>query len=131
MAWASERIASARFIPIAFGRGHAIQKVPEVFMPTDPQKSEVHESTADASTSPTGGADQEATRGGTAERAGAGDRESKLNPAPPTDVHIVRDETDDGGPLVIESGDPDLNPPRVPQNPFPTEGKPEIDPPVR
>ena len=30
--------------------------------PTDPQKSEIHESTADASTSPSGGADQDATR---------------------------------------------------------------------
>ena len=102
-------------------------------MPTDPQKSEVHESTADASTSPTGGGDQDATRGAPPDRAGAAadDRNPKLNPAPPTDVHIIRDETDDGGPLVIESTDPDLNPPRVPQNPFPTERKPEIDPPVK
>jgi hypothetical protein len=94
----------------------------------EPQKSEVHESTADASTSPTGGADQEITR---ATPAADDRRNPKLNPEPPTDVHIIRDETDDGGPLVIESSDPDLNPPRVPQNPFPTEGKPEIDPPVR
>lgn len=43
---------------------------------------------------------------------------------------IIRDDTDDGGPLVIVSDDPDLNPPRASQNPFPTDGTPEIDPPV-
>jgi hypothetical protein len=104
-------------------------------MPTNPdtEKSEIHESTADASTSPTGGGDVEATRGAPVDRTRAGaDRDQpRVAPVPPTDVHIVRDETDDGGPLVIESNDPDLNPPRVPQNPFPTEGKPEIDPPVK
>jgi hypothetical protein len=98
-------------------------------MPTDPQKSEVHESTADASTSPTGGADQETTRHNPADRARS--NPDPLNPDPPTDVHIVRDETDDGGPLVIESSDPDLNPPRAPIDPFPTDRKPEIDPPVK
>jgi len=94
----------------------------------DPQKSEVHESTADASTAPTGGADQETTR---ATPAAHDKTNPKLNPAPPTDVHIVRDETDDGGPLVIESSDPDLNPTRAPIDPFPTDRKPEIDPPVK
>jgi hypothetical protein len=102
-------------------------------MATDPQKSEVHESTADASTSPTGGADEDATRRGPADRARAGpdDRQPPVNPAPPTDVRVIRDETDDGGPLVIESSDPDLNPPRAPIDPFPTDRKPEIDPPVK
>jgi len=43
---------------------------------------------------------------------------------------IIRDDTDDGGPLVIVSDDPDLNPPRASQNPFPTDGTPEIGSPV-
>ena len=50
---------------------------------------------------------------------------------PVKDVHIIDDLTDEGGPLVIESSDPDLNPPHVPIIPFPTEGTPEIDPKVK
>jgi hypothetical protein len=96
----------------------------------EPQKSEVHESTADASTSPTGGADQETTRRTDPDRPPQDDS-SKVPLRPPTDVRIIEDQTDDGGPLVVESSDPDLNPPRVPVDPFPTEGKPEIDPPVK
>jgi hypothetical protein len=101
-------------------------------MPTNPQQSEVHESTADASTSPTAGQDQQTTRQST-----PGQREDpwpdtpQLIPDPPSDVQIVRDDTDDAGPLIIKSTDPDLNPPRAPKDPFPTLGKPEIDPPVR
>jgi hypothetical protein len=98
---------------------------------SDAQKSEVHESTADAAASPTGGRDAEATgrlqRGH--ERAWP-DGPEPVNPAPPADVRVVRDETDDGGPLVVQSSDPDLNPPHAPIDPFPTERKPEIDPPV-
>jgi hypothetical protein len=104
-------------------------------MPTNPQsqKSEIHESTADASTAPTGGGDTETTRSAPVDRTHAGPDPDhpRVAPVPPTDVRIVRDETDDGGPLVIESNDPDLNPPRPPRDPFPTDRKPEIDPPVK
>lgn len=102
-------------------------------MPTDPmqdtrdtQKSEVHSTTADASTSPTGGGDAATTRGQSTRPTDT----PKLSPDPPIDVHIIRDETDVGGPLVIESADPDLNPPHPPVDPFPTDGTPQIDPPV-
>lgn len=102
-------------------------------MPTDPQKSDVHESTADADTSPTADPDAQATR-----RAAPGrdqkawpDAPPPLVPDPPADVRIVDDQTDDGGPLVVESNDPDLNPPRAPIDPFPTLAKPEIDPLVK
>ena len=97
-------------------------------MPTEPQKSEVHESTADASTSPTAGRDQEMTRRADPARS-PDDPTPKVPLNPPEDIRIVSDETDDGGPLVIESNDPDLNPPQVPKDPFPPLGKPEIDPP--
>src|SRR5687768_919301 len=98
-------------------------------MPTEPQKSEVHESTGDASTSPTAGRDQDMTR--RSEAGHSPDDDAPKLPLNPPDVRIVKDETDDGGPLVVESDDPDLNPPRVPVDPFPTLGKPEIDPPVK
>jgi hypothetical protein len=55
----------------------------------------------------------------------------KLNPEPPTDITILEDDTDEGGPLIITSNDPDLNPPHVPIDPFPTGGTPEFDPPVK
>jgi hypothetical protein len=104
-------------------------------MATNPQtqKSEVHATTGDASTSPTGGGDIDTTRTAPVDRtrAGADPDQPRVAPVPPTDVHVVRDETDDGGPLVIQSNDPDLNPPRVPIDPFPTERTPEIDPPVK
>jgi hypothetical protein len=103
-------------------------------MANEPQKSEVHEATADAGTNPTAGRDPEATRRtqatGHEDRAWR-DGPGPLNPAPPTDARIVEDQTDDGGPLVVESGDPDLNPPRAPVDPFPTLGTPEIDLPVK
>ena len=98
-------------------------------MPTEPQKSEVHESTADAATSPSGNADERATR--RAHSAPSPDRQaSKLPLNPPEDARIVSDDTDFGGPLVVQSDDPDLNPPRTPKDPFPTERTPEIDPPI-
>jgi hypothetical protein len=101
-------------------------------MPIEPQKSEVHATTGDASTTPTGGGDQETTRRTPSDRPPDGRRgDAGINPEPPTDVRIVSDETDDAGPLVIQSSDPDLNPPRTPKDPFPTERKPEIDPPVK
>src|SRR5688500_5062740 len=98
-------------------------------MPIEPQKSEVHESTGDASTSPTGGRDQEMTR--RAEAGRSPDDDAPKAPLNPPEVWIVKDETADGGRLVVESDDPDLNPRRVPVDPFPTLGKPEIDPPVK
>ena len=92
----------------------------------DTQKSEAHATTGDASTSPAGDGDAVTTRGQSTPPTDT----SKLNPEPPIDVHVIRDETDAGGPLVIESGDPDLNPPHPPVDPFPTDGTPQIDPPV-
>ena len=96
---------------------------------SDAQKSEVHATTGDASTAPTSGGRPQTA-------AGAKPAHS------PTDgpidlsgieggVRVIRDDTDAGGPLVIESDDPDLNPPRVPSDPFPTDRTPEVDPPVK
>jgi hypothetical protein len=60
-----------------------------------------------------------------------GPKSPKIHPDPPSPrTRIVRDDTDVGGPLVIESDDPDLNPPQAPIDPFPTNGTPQIDPPV-
>jgi hypothetical protein len=96
---------------------------------SDAQKSEVHDSTADADGSPTAEGDAAETR-----RAVYRDIEPEheyRTPSPPSaGTHIVKDETDVGGPLIIESDDPDLSPPHVPIDPFPTDGTPEIDLPV-
>ena len=93
---------------------------------TSPQHSHVHESTADAGTSPTSDGDEATTRATPGSRA---PETPKLQPEPPSPgTHVVRDDTDAGGPLVIESDDPDLNPPKPPVDPVPTLGKPEIDP---
>jgi hypothetical protein len=94
----------------------------------DAQKSEVHDTTADASTSPTSQGDRATTRhaGGDKSRETPKQQPEDLSP----DTRIVRDDTSEGGPLVVESDDPDLNPPRTPKDPFPTDRKPEIDPPV-
>jgi hypothetical protein len=96
---------------------------------SDAQKSEVHEATADASSRPTNVEDSETTR--KVSHATAPWDGNKLDPDPPVDTRIVRDDTDAGGPLVVESSDPDLNPPKAPIDPFPTERTPEIDPPVK
>lgn len=93
------------------------------------QKSEVHAATADASTSPTADGDAETTRSTGHGRAPSSGK--PLNPTAPADLTIVRDDTDVGGPLVIETDEPTLNPPRVPTDPFPTDRTPEIDPPVK
>ena len=77
---------------------------------SDAQKSEVHTATGDASTSPAAAGDAQTTRGAVDKRhpegrkSGPGVREA--------DVKIVRDETDDGGPLVIETKDQDEQPPQ-------------------
>lgn len=95
---------------------------------SDAQKSEVHETSADASSSPTARGDRSTT-------AKSGTDKTRPTPKILADdlspgTRIIRDETSDGGPLVVESDDPDLNPPRTPKDPFPTDGTPEIDLPV-
>lgn len=94
---------------------------------SDAQKSEVHAATADADSSPTRDADL-STRG-SMHRTGWTEPPRQPTPLSPG-THVVRDETGVGGPLIVESDDPDLSPPHVPIDPFPTERKPEIDPPV-
>ena len=96
--------------------------------PADAQKSKEHHATGNASTNPTAEGDAETTKSST----GHGHSPSDPNPRNPTgpEVTVIRDDTDSGGPLVIQTADPDLNPPRVPSDPFPTDRKPEIDPPV-
>src|SRR5688572_7297658 len=95
---------------------------------SDAQKSEVHDTTADADSSATASGDRDTTHASGTD---------KTRPVPQrqigdlsSDTRIVSDDTDEGGPLVVESNDPDLNPPRTPKDPFPTERTPEIDPPV-
>jgi hypothetical protein len=81
---------------------------------SDAQKSEVHDTTADAATSPLAPGDRKTTR-----QAGhdAARTDPKMQPEPPSDVNIVRDDTSDGGPLVVESNDPDLAAPPAPRKP--------------
>jgi hypothetical protein len=97
---------------------------------SEAQKSEVHATTADATGSPAAAGDQETTQGQTHPGQTAGSPLRRpIDPMPPG-THVVRDDTDAGGPLVVKSDDPDLSPPRVTKDPFPTERTPEIDPPV-
>ena len=96
----------------------------------EPQKSEVHAVTADASGSPTAPSDEQTT----ASVKPTERQESGPTPRVPTPLangsRIVRDDTSDGGPLVIQTGDPALARPEVPSDPFPTDRKPEIDLPI-
>lgn len=92
----------------------------------DPQKSEVHRTTGDADSSPTPGGP---AAGRSTEKTSPDRPARPIEPMPP-DTRIVRDETDVGGPLYIESDAPGLKHPDVPKDPFPTLGTPEIDPPV-
>ena len=97
---------------------------------SDAQKSEVHATTADASSSPAAAGDQDTTRSQTHPgQTAASQFHRPIDPMPPG-TQVVRDDTDDGGPLAVKSDDPDLNPPRVTKDPFPTERTPEIDPPA-
>jgi len=100
-------------------------------IPAEPpeQRSEVHRTTGNADVDPNGPADVDATRDRTGHGHVPWDGEPVV-PEVPAGTLVVEDLTDAGGPLVIKSADPDLNPPRVPIDPFPTDGKPEIDPPV-
>ena len=94
--------------------------------PIEPQKSEVHDATDDAESSP-------ASTGGTQAAGGhlrAPRGTVRISDVEMSEATIISDETDNGGPLVIKSADPDLNPPRVPIDPFPSDGTPQIDPPV-
>jgi hypothetical protein len=97
---------------------------------SDAQKSEVHATTGDAETSPVA-EDMSAVPlvARHAEPLAPIHMPRKNEPLTPDSI-IVIDETDDGGPLVIHSDDPALNPPRIPRDPFPTDRKPEIDPPI-
>lgn len=68
--------------------------------PDRAQASEVHDTTADASRSPTGAEDEQTTR----DRTGHGKSPSspkKVNPDA-GDARIVSDESDDGGPVRVE-----------------------------
>ena len=93
---------------------------------SDAQKSEVHDTTDDAATSPV--ATNELQSGLDRPKMPHGE----IHPMTVTlaDATIVRDDTDAGGPLILTSNDPELNPPRVPIDPFPTDGTPQIDVPV-
>ncbi|HEX8912610.1 MAG TPA: hypothetical protein VF796_09660 [Humisphaera sp.] len=99
---------------------------------SDAQKSEVHATTGDAASSPAadGGPDEKfrvpVPRPGQADAGGQKGSVERVSAG----TRVLRDDTDAGGPLVVESDDPDLNPPRVPRDPMPTERTPEIDPPV-
>jgi hypothetical protein len=96
---------------------------------SDAQKSEVHASTGDASTSPVAAGDTQTTHSAV-RSASADDRPQwPLEPLH-AGTQVVRDDTDEGGPLVVKSSDPNLNPPSAPRDPFPTERKQEIDPPA-
>lgn len=96
---------------------------------SDAQKSEIHESTGDAATSPHGSGDRETTAAGS-RPVHAPDRPRRPLDPPLGGMEVVRDDSDAGGPVVIRSDDPGLNPPRPPRDPFPTDRKPETDPPV-
>jgi hypothetical protein len=78
-------------------------------MPTDEeaQKSVAHEATGDASSSPVA-EEGDPSKSPSAPQEHAVPDAAKVVPQPPLDTRIVRDETSDGGPLVIESSDPDL-----------------------
>lgn len=94
----------------------------------DAQKSEVHATSADASTSPTARGDADATRPAVAPSPQSPKRD--FDPLQ-GDLRVVSDDTDAGGPLVIESDDPGLQHIDLPKEEFPqTDRTPEIDPPI-
>lgn len=73
---------------------------------SDAQKSEVHGATGDASTSPNFVEDAETTKGAVDRKHPHG--KEVVPDIRESDVKIVRDDTDNRGPLVVESNDPDL-----------------------
>jgi hypothetical protein len=88
----------------------------------DPQKSEVHSTTADAADTP-GDRGGELNRG---PKAPAGEKRE----ATVTEAHVVRDDTEDGGPLVIESDDPGLQHIELRGESDAGQRTPEVDPPA-
>jgi len=94
----------------------------------DEQESEVHEVTGDSSSSPQNAGDEASTKSASDRPSIHAPVEELVVPVAPHGMKIVKDETDVGGPLVIVSDDPELNPPKVPIDPFPTDGTPQIDP---
>ena len=78
-------------------------------MPTDEeaQRSEVHEATGDASSSPVA-EERDSSKPRSAPQEHAVSNADKVVPEPPLDTEVIRDDTADGGPLVIKSNDPDL-----------------------
>jgi hypothetical protein len=92
------------------------------------QQSEVHRTTADAEASPT--SDDNAQSPGPAGEKVPWNSTPRAAEPLTTGTQVVSDDTDVGGPLIIKSDDPDLNPPAVPVDPFPTDRTPEIDPKV-
>jgi hypothetical protein len=83
------------------------------------QRSIAHEATGDAEESPV------TTDRPNRHPAGQPVTASKIVPEPAEDVIIVKDETDDGGPLIIKSADPDLKDLDLPKIEFPGQGVPE------
>lgn len=96
---------------------------------SDAQKSEVHESSADAGDGERAAGDRQAVNAAAGAEKTPDRLRRPLDP-PLGGIQVIRDDTDAGGPLVIQTDDPNLNPPQVPQDPFPTDRKPEVDPPV-
>ena len=75
----------------------------------NPQKSEVHDTTDDATTSPasnfeSGAADKDIEIGKKTARESEASASSKTNPDElyPDGVHVKRDESDVGGPIEVE-----------------------------
>jgi hypothetical protein len=95
----------------------------------DAQKSEVHATTANASTAPTAEGEAETTRAKRNEHAPSA--QPRDLPGIKGGARVIEDQTDAGGPLVVETDDPDMQTLDLPKDEFPTERKPEIDPPVK
>lgn len=96
---------------------------------SEAQKSEVHEASEDARAGGRAPGDRQSVDATSHPDNAPEPLRRPLDP-PLGGIHVIRDDTDAGGPLVIQTEDPNLNPPQVPQDPFPTDRKPEIDPPV-
>jgi hypothetical protein len=99
-------------------------------MAIQPQKSEVHDETGDASTSPTAAGDRATSKRaiGNGQTPGEGIRTPDLHL---NEVEVIQDDSDVGGPIIIKSDDPRLQHLELPADPFPTDRSPEIDPPVK
>ncbi len=67
----------------------------------------MHDTSADAFTSPQSAEDRQTTRRTHDDSAQRKAPKRQIEPLTP-DTKIIKDETDEGGPLVIESDDPEL-----------------------